>query len=489
MELMELVDHEPAPRPFRCDWLSCNKSFNRKSDLQRHYRIHTNERPYQCNTPGCGKSFIQRSALTVHIRTHTGEKPHMCQHAGCNKRFSDSSSLARHRRIHTGKRPYKCSHDGCLKSFCRKTTMVKHQRRSHQRGIHSSELDDCTSESGSDESPSTPKSSVMHWPAPAPGMSMHHGLSPQHHHNVHGHGLHRAASFADFGAHNVGYGMTQQYGGLPVHDPASAAAAAAAHAAAAAAAAAAVSGVVVTSMPPHHPGMPILHRAASMPQHPYYVTDHNNPGVATMNTNSPMAAAASYQQQQQHPQQQHPQQQHPQQQHPHHHQIPRQSVERIAVEIPYSATPGLTASIQSSPSSFSASGRSPSTQDGFYTHQAPQAATYALHTASPIVEQHRAPMVHYAAAAAPNQQQPPQQHQHQQHQQHQHQQQQQQQQQPPGEEQWYSSVPYQSPVEVSVPQMAQLPAYGSTMYDPWGEAKIEFETAGMQLPSARIEQM
>lgn len=66
-----------------------HQSFNRKSDLQRHYRIHTNERPYTCNQPGCGKSFIQRSALTVHIRTHTGEKPHQCQHPGCAKRFSD----------------------------------------------------------------------------------------------------------------------------------------------------------------------------------------------------------------------------------------------------------------------------------------------------------------------------------------------------------------------------------------------------------------
>ncbi len=515
MELMELVDHEPAPRPFRCDWQSCNKvrtggqlasnlratctamvsspsntsqSFNRKSDLQRHYRIHTNERPYQCNTPGCGKSFIQRSALTVHIRTHTGEKPHMCQHAGCNKRFSDvgscavclirlswadadrtqSSSLARHRRIHTGKRPYKCAHDGCLKSFCRKTTMVKHQRRSHQRGIHSSELDDCTSESGSDESPSTPKSSAMHWP-PVPGMTVGSMAA-------HGHTLQRAQSFADFGQ-NVNYNISQHYAaaahrhslsngphdfGHAVHDPAAAAAVAAAAAA--------------VTMSPHHPGMPMMHRTASLSQQPYYVTDHNNPGVATMNTSAPMAAAS------------------------YHHQIPRQSVERIAVDIPYSATPGLAASIQSSPSSFSASGRSPSTQDGFYTHQATQAATYALHAASPI--EHHAPMVHYSVPqvqavnpqqvstcvppraqpaqpaqhfdpvahtvfqhhTAPTSQPPPQ----------------------TGEEQWYSGVPYQSPVEV--PQMAQMQPFASTVYD-WAEPKIDFETSGIQMPSARIEQM
>jgi len=301
--------------------------------------------------------------------------------------------------------------------------MVKHQRRSHQRGIHSSELDDCTSESGSDESPSTPKSNAMHWPPQGvPINPMPHG---------HGHGLHRAASFADFGQQMNHYGM-QQYGhrhslsggphefhALPVHEPPQ--------------------------------GVHGLHRTASMPQQAFYVTDHGNPGVATMNTTMP----------------------------PQYHQIPRQPVERIAVEIPYSA-PGLTASIQSSPSSFSASGRSPSTQDGFYTHQPTQAATYALHAASPVEQQ--GPMVQYPqpmpqpvpAQAAPPQPAPPAAEPYQ----------------PapaPAEGQWYEGVPYQQPVDV--PAMGQMPPYGSTVYDPWAEPKIEFETAGMTMPSARIEQM
>ncbi|KAK0372640.1 hypothetical protein CLIM01_09997 [Colletotrichum limetticola] len=441
MELMELVENEPTARPFQCDWQSCNKSFNRKSDLQRHYRIHTNERPYSCTTPGCGKSFIQRSALTVHIRTHTGEKPHQCQHIGCGKRFSDSSSLARHRRIHTGKRPYKCAHDGCLKrlnSFCRKTTMVKHQRRSHQRGLHPNELlDDCTSDSDSGESPSTPKHAGMQWP-PQGVMAMNHpGM---------GHAMHRAASFADFGQHMNGYPMPQQqqqqHYGAHRHSLSSSGA----HE---------VHGMVHDQQ---HPGVHMLQRTASMGQHSYYVTEQGNPGVATMNTAMPQQYG----------------------------QVPRQ--QQPQVDVPYSQ-PGMNQSIQSSPSSFSAaSGRSPSIQEGFYTHQPTQAATYALHHASPVLEQQQAGMVAYphqqmqqqihTPQPIPNQAPQP----------------------PPQQvsqyaspapqaqpEEYWNGVPYQAPVEVAT--IGQLPTYGSGVYDPWGGPKIEFEDPSMQLPSARIENM
>ncbi|KAL3426676.1 hypothetical protein PVAG01_00185 [Phlyctema vagabunda] len=324
MDVMELVENEPNARPFQCDWQTCAKSFNRKSDLQRHYRIHTNERPYSCLTPGCGKSFIQRSALTVHIRTHTGEKPHQCQHIGCGKRFSDSSSLARHRRIHTGKRPYKCAHEGCLKSFCRKTTMVKHQRRSHQRGIHSSELDDGeTSDSDSGESPSTPQNSgQMQWP-----QAVQHAVMP------HGHQLHRAHSFADFGQHQEGYPM-QQYahrhsssGGIQqfntIHEH------------------------------PQHTGH-MMNRNPSLQAHSsYYIPEQNNPGVATLNTNP--APIQTY-------------------------QIPRQQPAEL---------------VQSSPSSYSSTSRaSPVSQEPYYTHHPAQNATYALHSQHPSPMQQQ-PMVQY----------------------------------------------------------------------------------------------
>ncbi|KAH7237903.1 hypothetical protein B0J15DRAFT_569578 [Fusarium solani] len=227
MAIMELVENEPTAHPFRCNWEECTKSFNRKSDLQRHYRIHTNERPYACTIPGCGKSFIQRSALTVHVRTHTGEKPHQCKYIGCGKRFSDPRPTPR---IHTGKRPYKCGHNGCLKSFCRKTTMTKHQRRSHQNGMDPHDpLDDCSSDSDPDEFPSYPDF----------GQQMH-DYPLQHHQQYVGRQTTRSNVPPKFHSHTVGEQQVDMH---------------------------------------------MIHRTASIPRQARYVTDQSNPGIATMTTN------------------------------------------------------------------------------------------------------------------------------------------------------------------------------------------------------------
>ncbi|KAH8178299.1 zinc finger, c2H2 type domain-containing protein [Sarocladium implicatum] len=333
MELMELVDNEPTARPFQCDWQSCDRSFNRKSDLQRHYRIHTNERPYTCSTPGCGKSFIQRSALTVHIRTHTGEKPHQCQHLGCGKRFSDSSSLARHRRIHTGKRPYKCAHDGCLKSFCRKTTMVKHQRRSHQRGLLSNDiLDDCSSDSDGGESPMTPRMSNSSWSTPA-AEDRYAQPAPQP--------LRRALSYND----NVQqhYAVSASYPARAVshgrHDPSD-------------------MGLV------NHTNMvSMMQRTAGPTPEAYYVTEQHNPGVATMNT-------SGFHRSFHHP----------------------RNVEQGTVNLSYGAQP--IEEVRNSPGRYSlSSGRSPAPQGGLYAPPV-QTVSYSM-PATPALE-HPGPMVQYA---------------------------------------------------------------------------------------------
>jgi hypothetical protein len=419
---MELVDNEPTARPFQCDWQSCDRSFNRKSDLQRHYRIHTNERPYTCSTPGCGKSFIQRSALTVHIRTHTGEKPHQCQHVGCGKRFSDSSSLARHRRIHTGKRPYKCAHDGCLKSFCRKTTMVKHQRRSHQRGLLSNEaLDDCTSDSDSGEGPMTPRISNTSWSTPAA-----EDRYPQPPGNP---TLRRAQSYSD----NIQqqFAPHPHYPGRAVshshHDPSMA-------------------------MVDHSNMVPMMQRNPGQAPEAFYITEHHNPGVATMTTSG---MQRSY---------------HPQ----------RAVIEHGPMDVPYSAPPVEEIRNSPAPGRYTlSSGRSPAPQAAMYAppvhavpYSVPNSQTleshapmmqYAHQVAQPMPRSHHpipSRTVPSTPASAPYHQASP----------------------PVESEPWYQ---YQAPVEVAT--IGQLPVFGSGVFDIYGAPKIEFDDPSMQMPSARVE--
>ncbi|OUM70628.1 hypothetical protein PIROE2DRAFT_30688, partial [Piromyces sp. E2] len=54
--------------PFKndCYCSICNKVFNRKYDLRRHVRLHTNNTPYKCKA--CGQGFARSDYLKNHIR-------------------------------------------------------------------------------------------------------------------------------------------------------------------------------------------------------------------------------------------------------------------------------------------------------------------------------------------------------------------------------------------------------------------------------------
>lgn len=210
--------------------------------------------------------------------------------------------------------------------------MVKHQRRSHQRGVHYSELEDGeTSDSDSVGSPFTPQhSGPAQWPQPI------HSLPDPRTHS-----MHRAHSFNDFGQHNLGgYTSSQDY--IPRHMAGSG-----------------------HEYPHIEAGHGDRHSASGVSGQPYYVPEQNHPGVATMHTSVQNYRPAQ--------------------------QVPRTSVPDLGYH-----GQALTHSVQSSPVSVSSAVvRTPPPQELYYAQGPHQPTAYhTQHSEPPMVQyQHALPVM------------------------------------------------------------------------------------------------
>ena len=68
-------------------------------------KTHDESKSFKCDV--CLKVFHNKSNLNKHYRIHTGEKPFACQF--CEKKFSRNYILVQHQATHNEIRSFKCS--------------------------------------------------------------------------------------------------------------------------------------------------------------------------------------------------------------------------------------------------------------------------------------------------------------------------------------------------------------------------------------------
>ena len=87
----------------------CDYQTPSRRNLVRHNMTHTGEKPFQCET--CQRSFNQKSILNCHMRIHQEIRENPSKRFECDLceyKATTKQSLVRHRLTHAGERPYPC---------------------------------------------------------------------------------------------------------------------------------------------------------------------------------------------------------------------------------------------------------------------------------------------------------------------------------------------------------------------------------------------
>lgn len=89
-------------QPYICK--KCERAFNIKSNLNRHIRSHIREEQFTCSK--CGKGCSSEKKLAIHFRSHD-KIPHKCPQ--CGKEFNKKANLNRHIKIHSDEKGHSCN--------------------------------------------------------------------------------------------------------------------------------------------------------------------------------------------------------------------------------------------------------------------------------------------------------------------------------------------------------------------------------------------
>ncbi|XP_061162375.1 zinc finger protein 236-like [Saccostrea echinata] len=127
--------------PFKCE--TCDKSFPKWPQYQRHMKAHEEDKPFRC--PHCAMSFNVNDNLKLHVATHVpanGEPT--CPE--CGKKFSRIASLKAHIMLHEKEENLMCTE--CGDEFSLQSQLDKHmqEHRQEQEGMKTYPCRQCTQE-------------------------------------------------------------------------------------------------------------------------------------------------------------------------------------------------------------------------------------------------------------------------------------------------------------------------------------------------------